>query len=305
MEDIKNLEFSLNNIFNTQNEEFMEEVDQTLGELQKAISRFIKTGYKTEQLDNFLQDKEKFYKKYNNRLYLKEINKKLKKDINKYMLIEEAECTKCIKNNLEDEMMQTINNIASVVSYASGINLLYEFYNNEKVIRNEQEKFKKISKEVNHKTIVNIEELKETNMKLDSPDIIYDIIEKYWEFFNIRHAKDHIQISLKQKGKRLDEYNTNNKQYSGEEVSDLIIDTCKKVLKMMTISDYNNIKIEGLSINKERWIKDTIEDFKHNLMVETYDYSSEKVLCMSYIEKNEIYSIKEEEEKDEIFRFRL
>lgn len=68
---------NINEVFTPQHEEnYYEELDVEIGEISRAINRYVRTGYMTKQLKNFEKQRFDFYKKINNSDNIKQFENK-------------------------------------------------------------------------------------------------------------------------------------------------------------------------------------------------------------------------------------
>lgn len=166
-------------LLKTKNDQEKEEYIRDLG---KSVSLYVKTGDRTELLDNFLQ-------------YAVEIKCEIEKTYSE-------------KGQTENEMEECIKKIM----YLSHLNMLYELCIQEMRLREEQEDFVKATNEfpklfdiatkINENRRINSAELKRICFLSDKE---YDFVTmKYRKYFNLHKGLDKVisQISLSPMGKK-------------------------------------------------------------------------------------------------------
>lgn len=193
------------------------EKEEYIRDLGNSVSLYVKTGDRTELLDNFLQ-------------YAIEVKCEIEKTYNEKVQT---------KNKMEECMKK--------IMYLSHLNMLYEMCMQEMRVREEQENFVKATKkfpklfdivtEINKNRRLNSVELKKICFLSDREYGF--VIMKYREYFNLHKGpnKEISQISLSPTGKKYLAYmRDKGADGSSSQIDKVVVRNCEAIMKAIPAS---------------------------------------------------------------------
>lgn len=282
------------NKFETEINEFdyYEEGDREeyLKELGESLHKYINTGVKNQQLDELLTLQVEFRRRYQERFdvakiveaAIEETKGSLEKK-NAYISVEgdtipeEREKIQesaaefcdhpCDKKELQDEIFDNLrkniqSNVLAVlkdVAYLSHVNMLYELYEREQKLRQEQKEYEEISRK--YQKIAEITKMLSEKKKMElnelerqlniSEDEAINTLTRNSQMFNIRSKKSVVKVSLSPKGKKFNNYFLNlSGNESSETYHELLYKNCNMLIESLENSCEKKfvyqIKLEGI-----------------------------------------------------------
>lgn len=264
--------------------------DDYLAEWGKAVQNYIKTGVRREQLEDLLDIKELFQKKYQERFEIKKMieaafqSSRDKIKDNNYL----KDNIKYGSENISQELMTQFEDIylqalfATVektlfsnfdkalkdAAYLSHANMLYELYEQEERIRREEREFKEMSEKFQNLADIMQQISKQRRMELRqieqclnlSEQELSELLQDCSEYFNIRQRKDHYIVSLSPEGKRFKDFIFGQKHnYSEETLNQLIYKNCINILEGVKKSYASRVrqdpKLDGMRPENERAVR--------------------------------------------------
>lgn len=201
--------------------------EEYVGQVGDAVWNYIKYGIKSELLNEFISVENDFRRRYRERLSkqcliheLKGLTLEIVKDYsmeteNKSKINQER-VDVLLNEKIEKYVSNTYQKVIIDTAYISHMNMMYNLLEKEQKLRNEQEKYEKIARELQElsdiaKCISESRrlELKSLQGKMKiSEKTILDILQGYGEYFNIRERKDAVEISLSAEGRKFNKYMT-------------------------------------------------------------------------------------------------
>lgn len=302
-----------------------EEKNIFIRELEEAVYKYIKTGVKSKQLDKVVDVEEKFQKGYkgcfNIEQFMQDITSESKSEVLKNIQ-EIADFGKSEEpsdvgkvTNIVDVALKKIeillngelDKILSEIAYLSHINMLYEMYEKENKLRQEEEEYKKmlacykpmeeIVKQLRESRRMEARKLQES---VKAPvEVIYAAISENPKYFNVKERGETYQISLSPTGKRISrQVEDATKVYSQEALDRLMYKNCYGVMEGLEKTFRNksgriiegNIRFEGVSPENERTLQSKYRQVARKVLE-----NEEELYCVwkneerygGYIEKNE------------------
>lgn len=292
--------YEVRKFFNTLDDMNESEKEIFLKEEGEALRKYIKTGIQTSQLENLVDVKAAFSKKYVAQMDMENVleailktNEEMvkvktkrylqKNEDNKKKLQEELlnYIISLIKENIDEYLKKVIKDIA----YLSHVNMLYELYEKEEYFRREIEEYKRISenyenmdsiiRRLNNVRRVSFQDLqREENL---SKEKLNKILNRNLKYFNIRKTKKEVQVSLSPNGRKYSRYLMSlQRTYSQKDLNDLIYKNCDKIMEAMD-KTYDKkvicyLKLDGVSKSTNQTIQ-----FKYNKISKKFLVENETI----------------------------
>ena len=203
-----------------------DEKDLVVRELEEAVHKYIKTGVKSKQLDKVVDIEVKFQKGYkgcfNVERLMQTITSESKKEVLKNAQLtavsERKSATReldsiidVVLEKVEPLLNYELDKMLNEVAYLSHINMLYEMYEKESKLRQEEQEYRKmvaqyesmekIVKQLRESRRMEVRKLQEA---VKAPtQVVYAAISENPKYFNIKERGDTYQISLSPAGRRI------------------------------------------------------------------------------------------------------
>lgn len=251
------------------------EKDILLKELSNSVHNYIRTGVENRQLDELIELEEAFREKYEKRFDVEDIineiflaSQSLKLEALEDLKLGNVQSTGNINISeklLKDKtLMQIKEEFSEIIqfhlqkvlrdaAYLSHINMLYELYEQEKIIRKKEIEYENLSKKY-HKMADIAKNLSagirmEMDQLQDSVDIsqieLEELLTCYSKYFNIRRKKENIQVSLSPDGRRYYNYIISSKEkYSKGALEQLVYKNCDKLMEFLDNSYDRGVELE-------------------------------------------------------------
>lgn len=261
--------------------------EEYLEEWAQAIRKYVKTGVRTQQIEQMLTIQKKLQEKYEQSDFLDNIFVNIEDEMSCNIedeLIEVRLLKNALGNKsssiLKNAISKVINVIMSItkkkmedlldgVEFLGRINMLCIVYEQEQRIRRQQEEFEQImdrqekileamtqSISQTHRT-----ELKQLVTSLGSDEKgVERILQREPQLFNIRECQGKIKISLSPKGKKFNEYVLNRKEeYSYATMNQIVKKNCEVLINGMENSYKSgliyNIQLQRIGVDEARSIQ--------------------------------------------------
>lgn len=307
-----------------------EEKDLIIRELEEAVHKYIKTGVKSKQLDKVLDIEVKFQKGYQECFNAEQIihvitsetkNEVLENVLSTFTLGEVQEKSvsgeidtiiDVMQKKMEQLLNCELNKMLSEIAYLSHINMLYEMYEKESKLRQEEQEYKEIMdqyesmeeivKQLRESRRMEVRKLQEA---IKTPiQVVYATISKNPKYFNIKKRGDTYQISLSPTGRRISGHVIDSTvMYSQETLDHLVYKNCYGVIEGLEKTFSNktgrildgNISFEGVSPEKKR----ALQSKYHQLAQKVLEEDEEVYYVWNKLEGDDKYN---EENK---YKFKL
>lgn len=262
--------------------------EEYLKELGESVHKYINTGVKNQQLDELLTLQVEFRRRYQDCFNVAKVIEAAVEETkgslgkkNKYIsaefgTISNAEIHEsvsdfyneaCDKKELQNEIFDNLrkniqNSVLSIlkdVAYLSHVNMLYELYEREQKLRQEQKEYEEISKK--YQKIAEITKMLSEKKKMElnelerqlniSEDEVLNTLSRNSQMFNIRNKKNVVKVSLSPKGKKFNNYFLNSsRNISNETYNELLYKNCNMLIESLENSCERKvvyqIKLEGV-----------------------------------------------------------
>ena len=304
-----------------------EEKDLVVRELEEAVHKYIKTGVKSKQLDKVVDIEVKFQKGYkgcfNVERLMQTITSESKKEVLKNAQLTAVSEGKSATRELDsiiDVVLEKVepllnyelDKMLNEVAYLSHINMLYEMYEKESKLRQEEQEYRKmvaqyesmekIVKQLRESRRMEVRKLQEA---VKAPtQVVYAAISENPKYFNIKERGDTYQISLSPAGRRISGHAIDATiMYSQETLDHLIYKNCYSAMEGLEKTFSNktgrvvegNIKFEGVSPEKKR----ALQSKYHQVTRKVLEEDEEAYLMWNKLEGDDDYN---EENK---YKFKL
>lgn len=299
--------YEVRKFFNTLDDMDESEKETFLREEGEAVRQYIKTGIQNSQLEDLIDMKASFSKKYVAQIKLEnivdtlfEINEEtIKLKAEEYSREMEDSKNKLYEEQLDhiillikDNMNEKLKKVIKDIVYSSHVNMLYELYEKEEYCRKEIEEYDTISRKYKNMSSIirylsdvrrmSIQDLqKKENI---SREKINRILNANIKYFNIRRSKKGVQISLSPNGRKYSRYLMDlQRTYSQKDLNSLIYKNCDKLMEAID-KTYDKkvicyLKLNGVSNDIGRAIQ-----FKYNKISKKFLVENETI----YETKNNI-----------------
>lgn len=304
-----------------------DEKDLVVRELEEAVHKYIKTGVKSKQLDKVVDIEVKFQKGYkgcfNVERLMQTITSESKKEVLKNAQLtavsERKSATReldsiidVVLEKVEPLLNYELDKMLNEVAYLSHINMLYEMYEKESKLRQEEQEYRKmvaqyesmekIVKQLRESRRMEVRKLQEA---VKAPaQVVYAAISENPKYFNIKERGDTYQISLSPAGRRISGHAIDATiMYSQETLDHLIYKNCYSAMEGLEKTFSNktgrvvegNIKFEGVSPEKKR----ALQSKYHQVTRKVLEEDEEAYLMWNKLEGDDDYN---EENK---YKFKL
>ena len=304
-----------------------DEKDLVVRELEEAVHKYIKTGVKSKQLDKVVDIEVKFQKGYkgcfNVERLMQTITSESKKEVLKNARLtavsERKSATReldsiidVVLEKVEPLLNYELDKMLNEVAYLSHINMLYEMYEKESKLRQEEQEYRKmvaqyesmekIVKQLRESRRMEVRKLQEA---VKAPaQVVYATISENPKYFNIKERGDTYQISLSPAGRRISGHAIDAAiMYSQETLDHLIYKNCYSAMEGLEKTFSNktgrvvegNIKFEGVSPEKKR----ALQSKYHQVTRKVLEEDEEAYLMWNKLEGDDDYN---EENK---YKFKL
>lgn len=304
-----------------------DEKDLVVRELEEAVHKYIKTGVKSKQLDKVVDIEVKFQKGYkgcfNVERLMQTITSESKKEVLKNAQLtavsERKSATReldsiidVVLEKVEPLLNYELDKMLNEVAYLSHINMLYEMYEKESKLRQEEQEYRKmvaqyesmekIVKQLRESRRMEVRKLQEA---VKAPaQVVYAAISENPKYFNIKERGDTYQISLSPAGRRISGHAIDAAiMYSQETLDHLIYKNCYSAMEGLEKTFSNktgrvvegNIKFEGVSPEKKR----ALQSKYHQVTRKVLEEDEEAYLMWNKLEGDDDYN---EENK---YKFKL
>jgi len=304
-----------------------DEKDLVVRELEEAVHKYIKTGVKSKQLDKVVDIEVKFQKGYkgcfNVERLMQTITSESKKEVLKNAQLTAVSEGKSATRELDsiiDVVLEKVepllnyelDKMLNEVAYLSHINMLYEMYEKESKLRQEEQEYRKmvaqyesmekIVKQLRESRRMEVRKLQEA---VKAPtQVVYAAISENPKYFNIKERGDTYQISLSPAGRRISGHAIDATiMYSQETLDHLIYKNCYSAMEGLEKTFSNktgrvvegNIKFEGVSPEKKR----ALQSKYHQVTRKVLEEDEEAYLMWNKLEGDDDYN---EENK---YKFKL
>lgn len=304
-----------------------DEKDLVVRELEEAVHKYIKTGVKSKQLDKVVDIEVKFQKGYkgcfNVERLMQTITSESKKEVLKNAQLtavsERKSATReldsiinVVLEKVEPLLNYELDKMLNEVAYLSHINMLYEMYEKESKLRQEEQEYRKmvaqyesmekIVKQLRESRRMEVRKLQEA---VKAPtQVVYAAISENPKYFNIKERGDTYQISLSPAGRRISGHAIDATiMYSQETLDHLIYKNCYSAMEGLEKTFSNktgrvvegNIKFEGVSPEKKR----ALQSKYHQVTRKILEEDEEAYLMWNKLEGDDDYN---EENK---YKFKL
>lgn len=304
-----------------------DEKDLVVRELEEAVHKYIKTGVKSKQLDKVVDIEVKFQKGYkgcfNVERLMQTITSESKKEVLKNAQLtavsERKSATReldsiidVVLEKVEPLLNYELDKMLNEVAYLSHINMLYEMYEKESKLRQEEQEYRKmvaqyesmekIVKQLRESRRMEVRKLQEA---VKAPtQVVYAAISENPKYFNIKERGDTYQISLSPAGRRISGHAIDATiMYSQETLDHLIYKNCYSAMEGLEKTFSNktgrvvegNIKFEGVSSEKKR----ALQSKYHQVTRKVLEEDEEAYLMWNKLEGDDDYN---EENK---YKFKL
>lgn len=304
-----------------------DEKDLVVRELEEAVHKYIKTGVKSKQLDKVVDIEVKFQKGYkgcfNVERLMQTITSESKKEVLKNAQLtavsERKSATReldsiidVVLEKVEPLLNYELDKMLNEVAYLSHINMLYEMYEKESKLRQEEQEYRKmvaqyesmekIVKQLRESRRMEVRKLQEA---VKAPaQVVYAAISENPKYFNIKERGDTYQISLSPAGRRISGHAIDAAiMYSQETLDRLIYKNCYSAMEGLEKTFSNktgrvvegNIKFEGVSPEKKR----ALQSKYHQVTRKVLEEDEEAYLMWNKLEGDDDYN---EENK---YKFKL
>lgn len=304
-----------------------DEKDLVVRELEEAVHKYIKTGVKSKQLDKVVDIEVKFQKGYkgcfNVERLMQTITSESKKEVLKNAQLtavsERKSATReldsiidVVLEKVEPLLNYELDKMLNEVAYLSHINMLYEMYEKESKLRQEEQEYRKmvaqyesmekIVKQLRESRRMEVRKLQEA---VKAPtQVVYAAISENPKYFNIKERGDTYQISLSPAGRRISGHAIDATiMYSQETLDHLIYKNCYSAMEGLEKTFSNktgrvvegNIKFEGVSPEKNR----ALQSKYHQVTRKVLEEDEEAYLMWNKLEGDDDYN---EENK---YKFKL
>lgn len=304
-----------------------DEKDLVVRELEEAVHKYIKTGVKSKQLDKVVDIEVKFQKGYkgcfNVERLMQTITSESKKEVLKNTQLtavsERKSATReldsiidVVLEKVEPLLNYELDKMLNEVAYLSHINMLYEMYEKESKLRQEEQEYRKmvaqyesmekIVKQLRESRRMEVRKLQEA---VKAPtQVVYAAISENPKYFNIKERGDTYQISLSPAGRRISGHAIDATiMYSQETLDHLIYKNCYSAMEGLEKTFSNktgrvvegNIKFEGVSPEKNR----ALQSKYHQVTRKVLEEDEEAYLMWNKLEGDDDYN---EENK---YKFKL
>lgn len=304
-----------------------DEKDLVVRELEEAVHKYIKTGVKSKQLDKVVDIEVKFQKGYkgcfNVERLMQTITLESKKEVLKNAQLtavsERKSATReldsiidVVLEKVEPLLNYELDKMLNEVAYLSHINMLYEMYEKESKLRQEEQEYRKmvaqyesmekIVKQLRESRRMEVRKLQEA---VKAPtQVVYAAISENPKYFNIKERGDTYQISLSPAGRRISGHAIDATiMYSQETLDHLIYKNCYSAMEGLEKTFSNktgrvvegNIKFEGVSPEKKR----ALQSKYHQVTRKVLEEDEEAYLMWNKLEGDDDYN---EENK---YKFKL
>lgn len=304
-----------------------DEKDLVVRELEEAVHKYIKTGVKSKQLDKVVDIEVKFQKGYkgcfNVERLMQTITSESKKEVlknaqltavseRKSAIRELDSIIDVVLEKVEPLLNYELDKMLNEVAYLSHINMLYEMYEKESKLRQEEQEYRKmvaqyesmekIVKQLRESRRMEVRKLQEA---VKAPtQVVYAAISENPKYFNIKERGDTYQISLSPAGRRISGHAIDATiMYSQETLDHLIYKNCYSAMEGLEKTFSNktgrvvegNIKFEGVSPEKNR----ALQSKYHQVTRKVLEEDEEAYLMWNKLEGDDDYN---EENK---YKFKL
>ena len=304
-----------------------DEKDLVVRELEEAVHKYIKTGVKSKQLDKVVDVEVKFQKGYKGcfdvERLIQTITSESKKEVLKSAQLAVTSEGKSVTRELDsiiDVVLKKVepllngelDKMLSEVAYLSHINMLYEMYEKESKLRQEEQEYRKILSQYEsmEKIVKQLRESRRMEVRklqdaVKAPvQVVYATISENPKYFNIKERGDTYQISLSPAGRRISGHAIDAAiMYSQETLDHLIYKNCYSAMEGLEKTFSNktgrvvegNIKFEGVSPEKKR----ALQSKYHQVTRKVLEEDEEAYLMWNKLEGDDDYN---EENK---YKFKL
>lgn len=288
-------EYKRNYIFNEEDDgnELKEEYVRELG---KSLQNYIRTGVKNNQLGDLLDLEEKFRDRYKERFEINKIieaieeSSKEKMKASNYLDVEQnakldmknplaLQYQKMVIGSVTEILGNELERVLKDAAYLSHINMLYEIYEQEEKLRNEEKEFAEMSSRFQR--LADISEMLSKQRRVELKDLeeqakisereLFDVLGCCEGYFNIRNTKDKVVISLSPEGKRYRDYISNSKRnYDDETLNQLVYKNCNNIIDCLKKSYNSGMKYEpqldGLRADSQRAVRHKYFEALRNIL---------------------------------------
>lgn len=295
--------------------------DSYVREMEDALRRYIKTGVKNKQLDEIIEVEYYFQEQCESIFDITKITESILKNcednveqIENKMLQEEQDIMQlaeekqndfidALKNNIffsvEKSIQNIFPNIMRDIVYLSHMNMIYEVYEKEEKLREEELQYQKIIKQypkivkitrkLNEKRRMEVDEI-QNYLDISKNDLI-EILRNNSRIFNIRNKKNTLQISLSPTGKKFNVFVENQgEKYTKETLSYLVYKNCNSLMDAMEKSYEGKLEIS--------WKSDHVLPSNERMIQEKYRKLAKKISA----ENDAGYIIRKYNDDEEIER---
>ena len=308
-------------------EKYDEEKDLVVRELEEAVHKYIKTGVKSKQLDKVVDVEVKFQKGYKGcfdiERLIQTITSESKKEVLKNAQLAVTSEGKSVTRELDsiiDVVLKKVepllngelDKMLSEVAYLSHINMLYEMYEKESKLRQEEQEYRKIVSQYEsmEKIVKQLRESRRMEVRklqeaVKAPvQVVYAAISENPKYFNIKERGDTYQISLSPAGRRISGHAIDATiMYSQETLDHLVYKNCYGVMEGLEKTFSNktgrvvegSIKFEGISPEKKR----ALQSKYHQVTRKVLEEDEETYIMWNKLEGDDDYN---EENK---YKFKL
>ena len=292
--------------------------ETVLHESRSAVQDYVRTGHKSVQLQLIMECEEKFQENYKRLLQrsFREDNTWQGKIEDFEKALQKCLCeSKALNDTLEviyDMIQDYLQSILTEMAYYHNMNMIYEFLDNEKIKRKEEERYETALQDCPRleKIIIFVEQkrrvfLKDVQKQLEfTKNELEKVINAAFVFFIIEEKDAGTQISLSPQGMKLSRYIAQrNPKWSAYDVDRCVYRNCFEIMDKMENSLFQSrrleVKIESVSPSVERAIKSKYTNIFNNMCI----YKDEKYssLLNSFV----LHMSEKDEEKNEKFKYRI
>ncbi len=320
--------------------------EEYLKELGESLHKYINTGVKNQQLDELLTLQVEFRRRYEERFDIaklvevafEETRKSLENENRNFStafetlskkeekihksILDSSSYEETYKRELQNEVFYNLRiniqkkilPVLNDVAYLSHVNMLYELYERERKLRQEQKEYEEISKK--YQKMAEITRMLSENKKMEldeleqqlniSKEEVLNTLSKNSQMFNIRNKKRVVKVSLSPKGKKFNNYFLNSRGNKSNEIfNELLYKNCNMLIESLENSCEKRIvyqiKLEGIKPESLRAIEYKYYRTASKLIAEKEDmytvnsmYSEERKERMCQTGETIIYKIPRE-----------
>ena len=261
--------------------------EEYLEDCERAIRKYVKTGVRTQQIEQMVIFQKRLREKYEQNDYLEYLFRNIGEEVSNYMDddltdipleknelgIKRSSVFKKVINRVIDFIMSStkkrMDDLLDGVEFLGRINMLCMVYEQEQRIRKQQEEYEQIIERQEkileamtqsigktHRT-----ELQQLVASLGSDEQgVERILQRESQLFNIREYQGKIKISLSPKGKKFNEYVLNRKEgYSYSTMNQIVKKNCELLINGMENSYKSgliyNIELQRIGGDEARSIQ--------------------------------------------------